>query len=74
MSTFTHEGTEALQQLADEIQREREEKGHTAFDAIPESDGDSSREDGEGTEASPRSEGDTVPDLVGGGQPRVAGL
>ena len=38
MSKFTHEGTEALQHLAEEIERERREKGRTPFDDVPESD------------------------------------
>lgn len=38
MSKFTREGTRALQNLADEVENERKQKGHTPFDDIPESD------------------------------------
>jgi hypothetical protein len=39
MVDLTHKGTEALQQLADEVEQERVTKGHTPFDDVPESDG-----------------------------------
>lgn len=51
MSKFTHEGTEALQNLADEVEQERKQKGHTPFDEVPESESgahSSTREDFEG--------------------------
>lgn len=51
MSKFTREGTQALQNLAAEVEKERNEKGHTAFDDVPEPDGgvhSSTREDFEG--------------------------
>ena len=51
MSKFTHEGTQALQNLAAEVEQERKQKGHTPFDDVPESDSgvhSSTREDFEG--------------------------
>lgn len=51
MSKFTREGTEALQNLATEVEKERSAKGRTAFDDVPESDDgahSSTREDFEG--------------------------
>lgn len=51
MSKFTREGTQALKSLAEEVENERQEKGHTPFDDIPESDSgvhSSTREDYEG--------------------------
>ncbi len=56
MSKFTREGTEALQHLAEEVEKERQEKGHTPFDDVPESDGEDhsfTREDYEGPGDSP---------------------
>lgn len=55
MSKFTKAGTRALQQLAEEVEKERREKGRTPFDEVPESesgDHSSTREDYEGTEDS----------------------
>lgn len=34
MSHFTHEGTDALKRLAEEVEQERVTKGHTPFDEI----------------------------------------
>lgn len=51
MSKFTREGTQALQNLAAEVENERKQKGHTPFDDVPESDSgvhSSTREDFEG--------------------------
>lgn len=51
MSKFTREGTQALQNLAAEVEEERKTKGRTPFDDIPESDSgahSSAREDYEG--------------------------
>lgn len=51
MSKFTREGTQALKSLAEEVDRERKEKGRTPFDDVPESDSgahSSTREDYEG--------------------------
>lgn len=53
MSVHDHQDTEALIHLAEEVEQERKTKGHTPFDDIPESDdGDSGRQDGQGSEAS----------------------
>ncbi|MFN3866358.1 MAG: hypothetical protein ACK4MD_06550 [Demequina sp.] len=50
MSEFTHEGTEDLQNLADEVERERQEKGSTPFDdtATAEDEDGTTREDHDG--------------------------
>lgn len=47
MSEFTHEGTENLQKLAEQVEQERVAKGHTAFDDKPavEDEGADTRED-----------------------------
>ena len=52
MAKFTHEGTEDLQHLADEVEKERQAKGHTPFDDVPESDeaDGTTREDHEGVD------------------------
>ncbi|MDN4481092.1 hypothetical protein [Demequina muriae] len=51
MAKFTHEGTEDLQHLADEVEKERQAKGHTPFDDVPENeDGETTREDHEGVD------------------------
>lgn len=75
MSEFTHKGTEALQHLADEVEQERKDKGHTPFDDIPESEeGVRTSADGTGTQAS--SETEVVEGSPAGGltQPRSPGL
>lgn len=53
MAKFTHEGTEDLQHLADEVERERQEKGHTPFDdtASTEDEDSATREDHEGVDS-----------------------
>lgn len=51
MSKFTREGTQALRNLAEEVEQERKAKGHTPFDDVPKSDSgahSSTREDFEG--------------------------
>lgn len=49
MSKSTNEGAENLHELAEEVEREREEKGHTPFDDAPstEADDGKTREDHE---------------------------
>lgn len=70
MSKFTREGTQALQSLAAEVENERETKGHTPFDDIPESDSgvhSSTREDYEGAGDSPDEPSDpTRAGVIGG--------
>jgi hypothetical protein len=44
MSHFTHEGTDALKRLAEEVERERATKGHTPFDEVID---EASRDDAE---------------------------
>lgn len=50
MAEFTSEGTENLKNLAEEVEKERQEKGHTPFDdtADSEEEESSTREDHEG--------------------------
>ncbi|WP_084105726.1 hypothetical protein [Demequina sp. NBRC 110056] len=72
---FDHEGTEALQHLADEVEQERKTKGHTPFDDIPESEGEhSTREDAQGREASSDDEVTPAETIGYTGQPRTPGL
>lgn len=53
MSKFTHEGTEELTRLADEVERERAETGHSTVNDVPDPEDDGATREDHADEASP---------------------